>query len=146
MNTITEQLAPCGLDCSRCVPRSGGTIQTAARALCEGLAGFEKMAQLYAAHDTRFSGYGEFSALLDFFAEGTCPGCRNGASCNAGCAAQTCCREKQVAFCFQCDEYPCERNSFNPGLAQKWRMNNDFMKENGIEAFFEMQERNPRYR
>lgn len=146
MNTITDQLAPCGLDCSRCVRRSGGTIQQAARTLRDGLDGFATMAQLYAAHDSRFSAYGDFSALLDFFSQGDCPGCRNGASCNGGCAAQTCCREKQVDFCFQCDEYPCERNSFNPGLAQKWRMKNDSMKENGIETFYDRQRCMPRYR
>ena len=61
------------------------------------------------------------------------------------CAARTCFAEKGVDFCFQCDEYPCSRNSYPDLLARKWRANNERMKEVGVEAFYEESLQHPRY-
>jgi len=44
---------------------------------------------------------------------------------------------KGVDFCFQCDEFPCEKTSFDPDLKQRWVQMNTRMKEVGVESYFE---------
>jgi hypothetical protein len=61
------------------------------------------------------------------------------------CAARTCASEKGVDFCFECGEYPCNRNNYPPRLEVRWRTCNDRMREIGAEAFYDEQLGTPRY-
>jgi len=53
---------------------------------------------------------------------------------------------KGVDFCFQCDEFPCEKTNFDPDLKRRWFQMNTRMKEIGVEAYFEETKDLPRYK
>ena len=52
-------------------------------------------------------------------------------------------KEKKVDFCFQCTEYPCEKQQ--DFLRKVWEKNNDRMKAIGISEFYNEQIKLPRY-
>ena len=58
----------------------------------------------------------------------------------------TCHAEKGVDFCFQCDEFPCEKTHFDADLKRRWVQMNNRMKEVGVEAYYEETKDAPRYR
>ena len=140
-----ERLAPCGLDCNRCFMRQGGAAQRTAKELREAAAGFDKMAARVADRMPALANYQGFEQVLDFLCSGTCRGCREGGAELPFCAARTCFREKGVDFCFQCDAYPCTRNSYPENLAVRWRRYQDRMREVGVAQFYREQLVKPRY-
>ncbi|HAK59402.1 MAG TPA: hypothetical protein DCO77_03325, partial [Nitrospiraceae bacterium] len=56
-----------------------------------------------------------------------------------------CYKDQGVDFCFQCQEFPCDKTNFDPNLKQRWISMNTRMKEVGVEAFFEETKDLPRY-
>jgi hypothetical protein len=142
---ILGRLAPCGLDCGRCVMCSNGAVQRAASELSVALEGFDKMAARMADHAPVLAGYGTFQEVLGLFTEVTCTGCRGGGSSLPFCAARTCFRSHGVDFCFQCAEYPCARNDYPLEFERRWRANNDRMREVGVEQFYKESLEKPRY-
>lgn len=142
---IVERLAPCGIDCERCVMCSQGRVRRLAADLAEALRGFENMAPRVADRIPGLLEYDRFADILEFFAGASCAGCRAGGAALPFCAARTCFREKGVDFCFQCDEYPCGRNSFPENLHARWREHNDRMREVGVERFYRESLERPRY-
>ena len=143
---IVQRLAPCGLDCSRCFNCHDGTIRRSATDLRDALAGFQKRAMSIAKNMyPEMEGYEQFAQVLDVMTRGRCQGCRSGGPQMPFCTARTCFREKGVDFCFECDEYPCSRNRYPELLAKKWSVNNERMKEAGVEAFYEESLQRPRY-
>ena len=142
---IIKEIAPCGIDCSRCVSYIDGDIAKLCQSLLDHLSGFEKMAGMMKNFEPLFNNYENFIALLTHFSKASCPGCRNGAIGNTMCAAKDCHKTEQVDFCFQCPHYPCTKNHFNDKLHHKWLANNNAMKENGVEAFYTKQKSLPRY-
>jgi hypothetical protein len=144
--SVVDRLAPCGLDCRRCARCVDGDIVRLARGLKARLLGFETMAARVADHNPVLSEYSGFAAVLDFLGCGDCPGCRAGGTVPMPfCAAHDCYREKGVDFCFQCDEYPCERNNYPENLRQRWRSYNDRMREVGAVAYYLESLDKPRY-
>ena len=143
---IVERLAPCGLDCSRCIYYGDGAINGAATELRVALEGFEKVAPMVAKTMAPvLEEYDTFRRILDLFADGDCKGCRVDGPPLPFCAARTCFRDKGVDFCFQCDEFPCDHNTFPDSIDRRWRDYNQRMKEIGVEAFHEESLRRPRY-
>ncbi len=139
-------LAPCGLDCSRCVSSATGTVRQAARALSASLAGFAAKAPIFAAHEPALARWSHFEGVLSFLERGSCAGCRNpGAACNGACRVKDCVRERGVDFCCQCPDYPCEGHGLFPPLAARWRVAQDFMRAHGAEAWWRDQSTRPRY-
>lgn len=51
----------------------------------------------------------------------------------------------RVEYCFQCREYPCERNRYDEVHLLRWKQINDRMKEVGVERYYEEQKSIPRY-
>jgi hypothetical protein len=144
--TAVERLAPCGLDCARCLYFGEGKTQTYAEGLRRDLEGFEKVAPMLARRTAPvLQDYDKFSAILDLLAGGECVGCRKGAPCFESCVARTCFREKGVDFCFQCAEFPCDRNHYPESLDRRWRAYGARMREVGVERFYEESLRKPRY-
>jgi hypothetical protein len=143
---ILQRLAPCGIDCERCVMRTGGVVQRAAARLADAVEGFDGMAARMAEHVPPLGGYDRFREVLGVFAGAPCAGCRAGGSTLPFCAARTCFKEQGVDFCFQCSLYPCDRNGYPDPFAQTWRKNQDRMREVGVERFYEESLRKPRYR
>jgi len=140
-----KDLAPCGIDCSRCVAYEDGDVVKLSKELMEKLTNYEKMAKRMEDFVPVFKNYDGFLSVLEHFSNGKCPGCRNGEALNMACAARTCHKEQKVDFCFQCESYPCAKNKYNEMLHKKWTSNNDTMKTRGVEAFYDEQKKKPRY-
>jgi hypothetical protein len=144
-NEILKRLAPCGLDCGRCVDYEGSEIRRLSLKMRELLGDYGRVAKLKSDHFPAFKGYGQFEEILGLFCAASCGGCRSeNVRCPIDCSVASCHKEKQVDFCFQCAEYPCE-NPIDNRLEERWRKRNDRMKEVGVEEFFNEQSRLPRY-
>jgi hypothetical protein len=133
---VLEKLAPCGLDCERCVAFEDGRVKRSAAELAAALEGFEKMVPKITDRAPALLHYERFVEVLAFLAQAACAGCRAGGAQLPFCAARTCHREQGVDYCFQCREYPCDRNSFPENLALRWRSNNDRMRDVGAVQFY----------
>ncbi|MFW5487770.1 MAG: DUF3795 domain-containing protein [Desulfovibrio sp.] len=142
---LLQILAPCGLDCARCLSRAGGAIQQASKALVAGLGGFDKLAPRFANMNAVFEQYKGFQAVVEFLASGSCTGCRSGGCLNGSCGVKDCIREMGVDFCYECAEFPCDRSNLSSGLRDRWEQMNRRMKEIGEEAYLEETTRKPRY-
>ena len=143
---LEKRLAPCGLDCSRCVRKSGGDISRHAAALVEALEGFGSFPARGAAMNPVFAGYPAFEAMLGFLAGADCGGCRADNRCGIpGCAAKSCASERGVSFCGECAEFPCDRNSYPESLAGRWRAMGERIAAAGAEAWYAEQASRPRY-
>ncbi len=142
---ILERLAPCGLDCERCVRYEKGRVKRLATELAESLKGFENMAPKVTERAPVLEEYGAFVEVLGFLTQAECAGCRVGGCPLPFCAARVCYQEKGVDYCFQCDEYPCGRNSYPEIFERRWRDNNDRMREVGVERFYLESLERPRY-
>jgi hypothetical protein len=142
---IVRRLAPCGVDCSRCVDCDGGEIRRLALRMLELFGNYERLALLKADSDPAFKKYPEFRTLLTRFSEASCGGCRSDhPHCPFQCSVRTCYREEGIDFCFQCKAYPCEKGLGCP-LGERWKKMNDLMQETGVEAYYDEQAKNPRY-
>jgi hypothetical protein len=142
---IVERLAPCGLDCERCVRYEQGRVKRLATELAAALEGFANMAPRVADRLPALREYDRFAEILELFGKADCKGCRAGEVQFPMCAARTCFKEQGVDFCFQCGQYPCQRNQYPENLAQRWRAGSDRMREVGAEAYYLESLEKPRY-
>ena len=143
---ILGRLAPCGLDCQRCVMCADGVVQRSASELSAALEGFDSMAARMADHVPALGGYQQFKQVLDVFCDASCTGCRGGGSSLSFCAARSCFKQQGVDFCFQCGDYPCGRNDYPESFESQWRTVNDRMREVGVEEYYRESLQSPRYR
>lgn len=143
---ILPHVAPCGLDCMRCADYEHGEIKQLSSRLIQLLGNYSPVARMKTEGKPAFKGYAQFEEILTSFANASCSGCRgeNVLCPIATCSAKTCYREKGVDFCFQCDEYPCEKQ-FSGRLRERWRYINDRMKEIGATEYYFEQLKVPRY-
>jgi hypothetical protein len=143
---LKERLAPCGLDCARCVMKRDGEISRHAAELMAALEGFSAFAARGAAMNPVFAGYPQFEAMLGFFAGAACGGCRNDNRCGMpGCAAKVCAAERGIDFCGECPEFPCTRNTYPESLAGRWLAMGRRIAEIGAQAYYAEQVTRPRY-
>jgi len=143
---LLKQMAPCGLDCGRCISSKSGTAAEAARQLDRSLQGFGKIASRFVPMNQAFADYKQFEAVLAGFTGAKCEGCRNDPSkCYPDCAAKSCHKEKGVDFCGECGEFPCERNKYPDMFKNIWIANGKRIKEIGAEAYYIEQLKKPRY-
>jgi len=141
-----KELAPCGIDCSRCAAFGQGPVVKLSNELKASLENFEHMAKKMEDVMPILKEYDSFMRVLTLFSEGDCAGCRYGNANYPDCAAKDCYKEEAVDFCFQCSQYPCERNGYNDLEHSNWRRSNDYMKEKGVADYYETQKNKPRYR
>lgn len=134
---VRSCVGPCGLSCGKCVAFAGGRVQR----LSEELLG--ELGDNFAAYAARFEkahpvfgSFDSFKALLEFFASGSCDGCRENGCLFKDCAVVQCVKEHKVDFCFECSEFPCDRHGMPEGLAERWQANNEKMKELGRDAWY----------
>lgn len=143
---ILQTLAPCGLNCRKCFAFNEGEIKALSRRLEELLGNFDPYAERFSGFIPVFENYPSFKYLLHFLTKGDCSGCRRGNCKYPDCEVIKCYQNKEVDFCFQCSEFPCNKTNFDPDLKKRWLQMNNEMKSIGIEAFFEKSEKLPRYR
>jgi len=142
---IVSRLAPCGLDCGRCLNNPQSPLAGHAAGLREELGGFGARAAFFATLDPVFSGYAEFEKVLDRLASGDCSGCRTGACLLGECGPQRCVKERGLDFCFECGEFPCDESGLEGPLKARWEENNRRMRDKGIEAYLAETLTKPRY-
>lgn len=138
-------LAPCGVDCSRCASYENGDIVRLSCELKEKLINFENLAENMKDFMPIFKYYKEFSDILNHFSTGKCPGCRNSDKPKCQCSINGCSKKNNVNFCFQCKSYPCTPTTFNESIKKKWKENNDKMNAEGIDNFYIEEKSKSRY-
>jgi len=142
---ILKTLAPCGLNCVKCASFSEGDIKRHASELKRLLGSFDGYAERFSDFMPAFKNYPAFKELLDHFTQAGCRGCRQGDCKYPNCGVAACYKQKGVDFCFQRNEFPCEKTNFDPNLKQRWLKMNIRMKEIGVKAYFEETRNLPRY-
>jgi len=142
---VIKKLSVCGLDCSRCADYEGGEIKALSAKLLDLLKGYERLAAIKSNFNPIFKEYGKFRELLEVFANSSCGGCRSEkVKCPVDCQAKTCHKEKKVDFCFQCHEFPCDKQ-FEGMSRERWMEKNKRMKEIGVINFYIEQSKLSRY-
>ena len=142
---VIQRLSVCGLDCSRCADYENGEIRNLSSKLSELLNGYERLAKMKVENAPIFNGYPEFIQILSHLAEGTCGGCRSdNVNCPLDCQAKICRKKRNLDFCYECDEFPCDKQ-FQGKLRERWIERNNRMKEIGVKNFFIEQSKMPRY-
>jgi len=143
---VLKYLSPCGLDCARCADYEQGEIKQLSSRLVELLGNYGRVAKMKEELNPIFKNYPVFAEILKNFAGASCGGCRSeNVQCFIVCEAKDCCREKGLDFCFQCGEYPCEKQFSGRRLRELWKKKNDRMKEIGVVQFYNEQKNLPRY-
>ena len=147
LKEIIEIIAPCGLDCLKCVAYTNGMIQKTSKELQKLLGNFEGYAQKYSKFYPAFQDYEAFNRMLQYLAEPRCDGCRKGHCLYENCGVATCDKiaSGQYAFCFECEEFPCDKSGFHPDLKDRWTKRNHRMGEVGVEPYYEESKDIPRY-
>ncbi|WBF67030.1 DUF3795 domain-containing protein [Desulfovibrio subterraneus] len=140
-------VAPCGLDCSRCISCTEGRSVQLSRELLELLGeNFHAYAARLQAINPALAEYPQFRRVLESLAQDRCGGCRSGTRvCLPSCNVMSCTSAKGVEFCFQCDEYPCTNTGLPEPVLKKWRTQNDRMREIGIDGYLRELAETPRY-
>ena len=134
---ILSSLAPCGLNCRKCFAFSEGDISFHSKELQKLLGNFDIYAERFSAFLPEFKDYPSFKRLLAYFASTDCTGCRRGTCKYPNCGVIDCYKVKGVDFCFQCDDFPCDKTNFDPHLEKRWIRINTRMGEIGVEAYYE---------
>jgi len=142
---IISRVAPCGIDCSRCANFKEGNIAKYSGALQEDLGNFRKMAAKMSGFFAPFKDFEAFEKILGIFAGASCEGCRAGGGKVPDCAAKSCYKEKGADFCGECGDFPCQVNKVRGDLYERWLANGKFIKESGIERFYDDARQKPRY-
>lgn len=118
-----------------------GTIVEAAKNLlpfAENIGSLRLMANAYRTCD-----YDEFLKGLKWIAanDEPCKGCRFGGGWSwwGDCPVRDCTMEKKINFCFQCDEFPCEKLQTEPLLDRKKAIikANEKLKDMKLEKWLE---------
>lgn len=135
---IKGSIAPCGLCCETCFAHVDGDIRKYALKLKEKLGNFRVNAERFETilDNPIFAKYPVFKEVLDYFASENCRGCRN-EQCKLfkNCGIRPCHQKKQLDFCYQCDEFPCDKTNFDPGLYKGWVRINEIIRAKGIEEY-----------
>ena len=142
---ILDILAPCGLNCYKCYSNSNGEIRKNSLNLLNLLGSFDVYAERFSSFLPIFKNYPAFKELVSYFSNENCNGCRKGTCIYPDCRVKDCYKEKKVDFCFQCDEFPCEKTNFDPHLKRRWIQMNNRMKEIGVKSYYLETKDKPRY-
>lgn len=147
-DNILNALGPCGLHCEKCFAHIDGEIRKYSSMLLEKLGNFDIYAKRFETllDNPIFSKYPDFKMMLEYFASENCKGCRK-ETCKLfkNCGVRHCHQEKNIDFCFQCEDFPCTKTNFDSDLEKRWVQLNSRIKEVGIEAYFSETKDKPRY-
>lgn len=143
---LQRLIAPCGLYCGGCLAFARGPIRTHARAL-SGLLGpnFAAYAERLSAMNPTLGAYPQFARLLEFLAQGSCQGCREGGCLLGDCGVRACAMQRGMSFCGLCPDFPCDNPGLPEGLKERWVKNGGRLRSDGPAAFLELVRSKPRY-
>ena len=145
---ILEALAPCGLSCEKCFAHINGDIRKYSVKLREKLGNFDIYAKRFETllGDPVFKKYLDFKEMLDYLASENCQGCRH-EQCKLfkDCGVRPCHQEKNIDYCYECDEFPCHKTGFDEHLHARWVKLNERIRAVGIEQYYAETKDQPRY-
>lgn len=123
----------CGLYCENCATKA--KVEPAAKTLYTELchAGFEEIIQFFPNGDTFWS------FLKGLAEEGACGSCKEGGG-NPGCQIRVCAKDKNIAMCAQCEEYPCDKFEALFAGYPMLQEDNRLLRESGIDAWAQLQD------
>lgn len=142
-----RRLAPCGLHCGKCFAFQDGDIHNAANELRRNLGNFEPYAERFKVQlDSVFEDYPQFKGMLDYIADSKCGGCRK-EECKfyKNCRVRACAEEKNINFCYECSEFPCDHTGLDPNLYKRHVAINEEIRNIGPEAYYQKIKDTPRY-
>jgi hypothetical protein len=145
---VKSRLAPCGLHCGKCYAFVDGDIKKLSNQLKDSLGDFDG----YASRFTEliggfiFTKYPDFKELLLYFASVDCKGCRN-EKCKIykDCKVRDCFEKKEIDYCFQCSDFPCNNTGFDQHLQKRSVDINNRMRVIGVENYYNEIKDKPRY-
>jgi hypothetical protein len=147
-NGLKDKFGPCGILCEKCFAFNDGPIRFHAEMLRNNLGEFDNYAKRFVTllDNPVFAKYADFKKFLDTLASNNCLGCRK-QECHLfrGCKVKDCYKNKNVDYCFQCNEFPCERTGFDDNLKQRWLKINFRIREIGLENYYSEVRVKPRY-
>jgi hypothetical protein len=139
LDLIKERIAPCGLHCGKCFAFHKSEIRELSTNLRKELGDFDVFAQRFVdlLNEPVFKKYSEFKELLNYFSSVECRGCREG-NCKLfkDCEVRACFKEKEVDFCYQCNDFPCNNTGFDEHLYKRFVEINLRIKTIGIEKYY----------
>ena len=146
---ILQALGPCGLSCEKCFAHENGDIRKYSLKLREKLGHFDIYAKRFETllNNPVFKKYPDFKIMLDLFAAENCKGCRK-EMCKLfkNCGVRGCHQQKNLDFCFQCDDFPCHNTNFDEHLQKRWVKLNERIREIGIENYYAETKDEARYK
>lgn len=147
-DNLFDKFGPCGLLCEKCFAFEKGKIKHHAEQLKECLGGFDNYAKRFVTllEEPVFDKYNEFKALLNLFSQGSCQGCRK-QECHLfkTCGVKQCYKDKNIDYCYQCIDFPCNNSGFDENLKQRWLKINHKIREIGLEKYYSEVKDKPRY-
>ena len=147
-NDLKDKFGPCGLFCEKCFAFDKGPIRFHSEMLRNNLGEFDNYAKRFTVllDNPDFAKYPDFKELLNTFASSNCQGCRK-QKCHLfkGCKVKDCYKNKNVDYCYQCSEFPCEKTGFDDNLKQRWTKINYRIREIGLENYYSEVKDMPRY-
>ena len=132
---LLRKIAPCSLVCHTCTASKEGVIRCRAAEMLGLLEGFDTVAEKLVDHMPPLAKYADFRLVLNSFAEASCEGCRGEQSPWPDCPIAPCARSKGVDYCFECDEFPCQRVGADFALRERWLRGTRRMREIGAAAY-----------
>jgi hypothetical protein len=118
-----------------------GTIVKAAKSLLAFAESYGSLRLIANANKT--CDFDEFMQGLRWLAsQENCKGCRFGGGWSwwGGCPVRDCCIQKDIDFCYQCEDFPCKKLGEEPLLERKKAMveANNQIKTMGIESYVQL--------
>jgi len=145
---IKSRLSPCGLHCGKCFAFADGEIALLSKKLKHSLGNFDVYAERFVSllNEPVFSKYPDFKELLSLFSEPKCKGCRK-EKCILfkSCKVRECSEKKNVDFCFQCSDFPCNDTGLDEHLYKRSVSINQEMKDISVETYYDKIKDKPRY-
>lgn len=157
MNKVDEKIlnsvAPCSMFCKTCTGCKYGDISYHAKELLRLLEGHEEFLDknLKKEYRHKLDEFKVFSKKLKNYASPKCSGCRKGRAegCSIkNCFIPECCKERNINFCAECREFPCDKvntSVYKESTIKKWLDGNKEIKEIGIEEYYEKKKDVPHY-
>ena len=133
---LLKKVAPCGLLCYTCTAAKDGAIQHHSQKLTALLEGFDRFAERFSDHESRSKNYPVFKDVLQMFSGAGCEGCRSGKCMYPGCQVSPCIMQKEIDFCFECGEFPCDKVDFDRSLKAMWIIATRRMRTVGVQAYY----------
>lgn len=146
--SLKDKIGPCGLLCEKCFAFDKGTIKSNAEQLKYHLGAFDIYAKRFVTllDEPAFEKYPDFKEFLTMLSSNNCKGCRK-QECHLfkDCRVKQCYSEREIDYCFQCEDFPCDNTGFDENLNQRWLKINRRIREIGLESYYNEVKEKPRY-